>query len=85
MSVGPVEILMVEFPDNKFTGEIAPALAELVEQGLIRVIDLLFVAKDKEGDVLAVELVIPVPMSRARTRPSFTRSPGCCPTRTSRT
>jgi hypothetical protein len=56
MDVGPVEILMVEFPGNKFTGEIAPALAELVEQGTIRVIDLLFVTKDADGQVAAIEL-----------------------------
>jgi hypothetical protein len=56
MDVGPVEILMVEFPGNKFTGEIAPALAELVEQGTIRVIDLLFVTKDADGNVAAIEL-----------------------------
>jgi Family of unknown function (DUF6325) len=56
MDVGPVEILMVEFPGNKFTGEIAPALAELVDQGTLRVIDLLFVTKDGEGNVAAIEL-----------------------------
>ena len=56
MEVGPVEILMVEFPGNEFTGEIAPALAELVEQGTIRVIDLLFVTKDANGNVGAIEL-----------------------------
>jgi uncharacterized membrane protein len=56
MDVGPVEILMLEFPGNKFTGEIAPALAELVEQGTIRVIDLLFVTKDADGQVAAIEL-----------------------------
>jgi Family of unknown function (DUF6325) len=56
MDVGPVEILMVEFPGNKFTGEIAPALAELVEKRTIRVIDLLFVTKDRDGNVAAIEL-----------------------------
>lgn len=56
MSIGPVEILVVGFPENQFTGEIAPALEELVEAGTIRVIDLVFVAKDAAGDVVAVEL-----------------------------
>jgi uncharacterized membrane protein len=54
--VGPVEILVVSFPGNQFNGEIAPALAELVEGGLIRVIDLVFVAKDDAGDVVGIEL-----------------------------
>jgi len=56
MSVGPIEILVISFPGNEFTGEVAPALAELVETGLIRVIDLVFVAKDAAGDVVALEL-----------------------------
>lgn len=54
--MGPIEILIIGFPGNKFTGEVAPALAELVESGQIRVIDLVFVAKDGAGDVVAVEL-----------------------------
>ena len=56
MDIGPVEILVVAFPGNKFTGEAAPALAELVESGLIRVIDLVFVAKDAAGEVVGMEL-----------------------------
>lgn len=54
--IGPVEILVVGFPGNQFTGEIAPALAELVQTGLIRVIDLVFVAKDVDGNVVGIEL-----------------------------
>jgi uncharacterized membrane protein len=56
MAIGPVEILVVSFPGNKFSGEIAPALAELVETGLIRVIDLVFVTKDADGEVVGIEL-----------------------------
>ena len=56
MDIGPVEILVVGFPGNQFNGEAAPALAELVESGLIRVIDLVFVLKDEAGDVVGVEL-----------------------------
>ena len=54
--IGPVEILVVGFPGNEFTGEIAPALAELAQSGLIRVIDLVFVAKDADGNVVGIEL-----------------------------
>ena len=43
MGVGPVDVVIVGFPGNKFTGRIAPALMELVDSGTIRVIDLLFV------------------------------------------
>jgi uncharacterized membrane protein len=56
MDIGPVEILVVGFAENKFTGEIAPALEELVADGMIRVIDLVFVTKSADGEVLGVEL-----------------------------
>jgi hypothetical protein len=56
MSYGPIEVLVVKFPGNQFTGELAPALQELVEAGTIRVVDLLFVAKNNEGIVDVVEL-----------------------------
>ena len=56
MSVGPIEYLVVAFPGNKFKGEIIPALAELVENETIRILDLVFIIKDEEGNVAAVEL-----------------------------
>ena len=56
MSVGPIEYLVLAFPGNKFKGEIIPALAELVENETIRILDLVFIIKDEEGNVAAVEL-----------------------------
>jgi hypothetical protein len=56
MALGPVELLVIKFPGNEFRGEIAPALRELVENGTIRIIDLLFIKKDAEGKVTANEL-----------------------------
>jgi hypothetical protein len=56
MSFGPIEYLIVGFPGNKFKGEIVPALAELVESNTIRILDLVLIAKDEEGNVAAVEL-----------------------------
>ena len=56
MGIGPVEYGVVAFPGNKFKGEIAPALGELVESGTIRIIDLAFVLKDSDGNVAGVEL-----------------------------
>lgn len=55
MAYGPVEMLAVKFPGNKFRGEIAPALMELVDSGTIRVIDLLFVLKDSDGTIFINE------------------------------
>jgi hypothetical protein len=54
--VGPVEYLIVAFPGNQFRGEIAPALADLVEAGTIRIIDIAFASKDENGDIAAFEL-----------------------------
>lgn len=56
MAIGPVEYMIVAFPGNEFRGEIAPALAELVESGTIRIVDLTFVVKDGDGSVAALEL-----------------------------
>jgi hypothetical protein len=54
--LGPVDYMIVAFPGNEFKGEIAPALADLVESGTIRIIDLAFVAKDADGEIAAFEL-----------------------------
>ena len=54
--IGPVEYLIVAFPGNRFRGEIAPALADLVEAGTIRIIDIAFASKDENGEAAAFEL-----------------------------
>jgi hypothetical protein len=56
MEIGPVDYLIVAFPGNEFRGEIVPALSELLEAGTIRIIDLAFVGKNEDGDVVAFEL-----------------------------
>ena len=54
--IGPVDYAVIAFPGNQFNGEIAPALADLVEAGTIRLIDVAFVSKDAGGEVTAFEL-----------------------------
>jgi Family of unknown function (DUF6325) len=54
--LGPVDYMIVAFPGNNFRGEIGPALAELVDKGTIRIIDLAFVGKSADGEVVAFEL-----------------------------
>jgi hypothetical protein len=54
--IGPVDFAIFAFPGNQFRGEIAPALADLVEAGTIRIIDLAFVGKNDDGDIVAFEL-----------------------------
>jgi Family of unknown function (DUF6325) len=56
MAVGPVDVYIIGFPGNKFTGRIAPAIMELVENGTIRILDLLFVMKDENGVVTTLEV-----------------------------
>ena len=56
MATGPVNVMIVGFADGDFHGQMATAIADLIERGLVRVIDLVFVSKDTEGNVAAVEL-----------------------------
>jgi hypothetical protein len=57
MTYGPIDILAIEFPDNtKLLGEGLAELIKLVENGAIRIIDLLVVMKDADGNVAAREL-----------------------------
>lgn len=54
--VGPVQILVVGFEGNRFTGEVLPEIKRLQDQGTISLIDLLLVQKDEDGEVRAVEM-----------------------------
>jgi hypothetical protein len=54
--MGPVDFLVVRFPGNKFTGRIAPELRALEDSGTVRVIDLIFIRKDEEGNVESFEV-----------------------------
>ena len=56
MDPAPAEYMIFGFPGNKFDGSLAPALANLVDKGLIRLRDLLFITKDADGNVSAVEI-----------------------------
>ncbi len=54
--IGPVDYAVIAFPGNQFRGEIGPALADLVDAGTIRIIDIAFAGKSADGDVVAFEL-----------------------------
>jgi hypothetical protein len=54
--IGPIDYLVVEFPGSKMTGEGLPLLVELVESGTIRILDLVFVTRQLDGSVNAVEI-----------------------------
>jgi hypothetical protein len=53
--MGPIDYLVLEFPGNRMTGEAFPLLVDLVDRGLIRIIDLAFIRKEKNGSVTALK------------------------------
>ncbi|QNE79269.1 DUF1269 domain-containing protein [Streptomyces finlayi] len=54
--MGPIDYLVVEFPGNRMTGEGFPLLVDLVDRGLIRILDLMFVRKEDDGSVTGMEI-----------------------------
>jgi hypothetical protein len=56
MTLGPVDYIAIAFPGNKFSGRIIPAIKDLQDAGTIRVLDLVIISKDAEGNVAAIEL-----------------------------
>jgi uncharacterized membrane protein len=56
VEMGPVDYLLVEWPGRQPKGEVAPHLVDLVDRGLIRIIDLALIAKDEDGTVAGIEI-----------------------------
>jgi len=56
--LGPIDYLVVEFPPgvSHFTGEMASELGKLVDAGIIRILDLVIVVKDENGDIEGLEI-----------------------------
>jgi hypothetical protein len=65
MSIGPVEYIAIAFPGNKFSGQIVPAIKELQQSGTIKVLDLVLISKDGDGNVTGVELAEASPEEQA--------------------
>lgn len=55
MELGPVQMLVLEFDSDRLSGEILPELRRLRDKDIIRLVDLLVVAKDENGDISAVD------------------------------
>ena len=53
---GPVQILVVGFADERFAGQVLPELRRLRERGAVRLLDLLFVSKDEDGNVTTMDV-----------------------------
>ncbi|MCX4885693.1 MULTISPECIES: DUF6325 family protein [unclassified Streptomyces] len=56
VEMGPIDYVVVEFPGNRMTGEGFPLLVDLVDRGLIRILDLMFVGKEEDGSVVGLEI-----------------------------
>ena len=56
LEVGPVDYLVVEFPGSKMTGEGLPILVDLVDRGIIRILDLVFVKRDEDDTITVAEV-----------------------------
>jgi Family of unknown function (DUF6325) len=53
---GPIDYMVVEFPGSKMTGEGLPLLVDLVESGIIRILDLVFVKRENDGSIKGLEI-----------------------------
>ena len=53
--LGPVDYLVVEFPGSNFNGEILPELVDLVQRGIVKVLDLVLIKKEEDGSFEAFE------------------------------
>ncbi len=56
MALGPIELLVMGFPGNQFTGGILPEIERLVDNDVIALVDILLIYKDDNGDVEIVEV-----------------------------
>ncbi|WP_411543854.1 DUF6325 family protein [Kitasatospora sp. DSM 101779] len=54
--MGPIDYVVIEFPGSKMTGEGLPLLVDLVDRGIIRIIDLMFMKKELDGSVVGLEI-----------------------------
>ena len=55
-TLGPVDVAVILFEGNKFNGDVAPSIIELVQLGTVRVIDMAFVSKDLDGTTTFIEV-----------------------------
>lgn len=56
MDVGPVELIVVTFPGERADPNVVRALQEVIEQGLLTLLDLVYLAKSADGTVRQVEV-----------------------------
>ena len=55
--IGPIDYIVVEFPTDRLNGEALPLLIDLVDRGIIRILDLVFIRKAEDGTVTTLTQV----------------------------
>ena len=80
---GPIDYLVVEFPGNKMTGEAFPILVDLVDRGIIRILDLVFVRKELDGSVVGMAIADFDGTANSTSPSSREQRPACWTTATS--
>lgn len=53
---GPIDYLVIEWPDQQPAGEALPHLVDLVDRGLVRILDLAFITKGDDGTIVALNV-----------------------------
>lgn len=56
MAVGPVDVVIMQFPNDGLRGELATILSDLVGANTIRILDLVIASKDESGAVRVLEV-----------------------------
>ena len=55
-ALGPIDYIVVEFPGSRMTGKAFPLLVDLVDRGLIRILDLIFVKRETDGRIIGLTI-----------------------------
>ncbi|HEY7199664.1 MAG TPA: DUF6325 family protein [Candidatus Dormibacteraeota bacterium] len=55
-TLGPVDVAVIEFEGGRFRNEVASVLADVIDPGIVRIVDLVFLAREEDGSVRAIEL-----------------------------
>jgi hypothetical protein len=54
--LGPIDYLIVQLPQTDMHGEGLPLLEDLVDRGIIRILDLVFIAKTEDGSIIGLDI-----------------------------
>lgn len=53
--MGPIDYIVIEWPDRQPSGDVAPIIVDLADRGIIRILDVAFLVKDADGKIATIE------------------------------